>query len=544
MIFMYLLFLLCNAFMYASLPPYLDTSEWAEQTLAKLTLEEKIAQILMIKMPAQNHQSFEKYKELLRYPVGGIFLHGKNTITEQIKLTNFLQGLNNIPLLVGQDLEWGLNMRLEDGINFPRALTLGALQDFDLICQLAALIAQQCKKLGVHLPAAPVVDINTNPSNPVIGFRSFGDDKYQVAAKTLAFIKGLQENYILACAKHFPGHGDTEVDSHKNLPVVKHTQKRLDEIELYPFKQAIQAGVATIMSAHLLVNVHDNQKSATLSKKIITDLLKKQLGFKGIVITDALSMKAITKHNKPAQANIDAFLAGNDILLYPKDIPETIEELKSIITKSPELQKQLDASVFKILQAKEWLNLHRKRFVEEITAKDINTKEAFALKKQLYSAAITVVRDDNKMIPLQSAPQPNPLFIHLGQKFFNQFEEICEQNLNICANQDLYNLATKEQMDNFFNYRSTQNNSSIICLLRTTQRGVVEEHHLNFINRLHEQNNQVTTVLFGSPYTLKKLHPSIPTIVAYEDDPDAEEAAAKVLFGNQPALGQLPITLE
>ena len=254
------------------------------------------------------------------------------------------------------DAEWGIGMRLDSVMDFPRQLTLGAVRNNNLIYKMGEAIAEQCQRLGVHINFAPVVDVNSNPLNPVINDRSFGEDMYNVSNKGIAYMKGLQDNKVLACAKHFPGHGDTDKDSHKTLPSVAQDYTRIDSLELYPFKQLIESGVGSIMNAHLYVPALDSleKRASSLSKKICTDLLKGELDFKGLSFTNALNMKGVSQYFKPGQLELKAYKAGNDILLFPEDVPKAIRVLEKAF-KNGELDlNELDSRVRKILQLKYW----------------------------------------------------------------------------------------------------------------------------------------------------------------------------------------------
>jgi beta-glucosidase-like glycosyl hydrolase len=519
-------------FLSASLPPFHEYFPAAQKKLEQLSLEQKIGQIFMMKISYK--KSLEDYKQFIdAYNIGGIFLHGGTTIGKQIDIVNTLQAHRSLPILVGQNLEWGLNMRFQDNIEFPYALTLGAIQNNSLLYHLGAAIGRQCKMVGVHLNTAPIMDINTNPNNP--GFRSFGDTKENVTEKAVAFIQGLQNNHILACAKHFPGQGDTEDDSHKKLPRVNHSQERLQEIELYPFKEAIKAGVTSIMSGHLMVAAWDSEKPATLSRPIITNLLKKQLDFKGLCITDSLTMKAISKNYTPLQANIQAFLVGNDILLYAQDIPETIATLTNLITANSLLAEQLNKSVLKIIAAKEWVKKHNPLQLVPLSTEDIYTLPDLALKKKLYKGAITIINNENGQIPLTK----EYFALLYCSNPFKTFQDICLAHINHILTA---HLATPKEQDDFL-CNGANNNRPCVCAIETTPRGITDENFINFVNNLHEKKYPVIALLFGNPYTLKKLQPGIPTIIAYENDPDAQEAAAHVLLGKERALGKLPITI-
>jgi len=277
-----------------------------------------------------------------------IFFQG--TPRNQVQLTNSYQSLTKTPLLIAMDAEWGVGMRLDSVFDFPRQLNLGAIRDNNLIYQMGVAISEQCKRLGVHVNFAPVADVNSNPMNPVINDRSFGEDIYNVANKSIAYMRGMQDNNVLACAKHFPGHGDTDKDSHKTLPSVSQSKQRIDSLELYPFRQLIKNGVGSIMSAHLYVPALDSleKRASSLSKKIITELLKDEMDFNGLVFTDALNMKGVSQYFKPGELEVKALLAGNDVLLYSEDVPRAIKHIEKAITKGTISINDINNKVLKI----------------------------------------------------------------------------------------------------------------------------------------------------------------------------------------------------
>ena len=266
---------------------------------------------------------------ITKYKIGGlIFFQGGSV--KQAKLNNRFQSKSKIPMLIGIDAEWGLSMRVDSTYKFPFNMTLGAVKDLNLIEAVGKKMGAEAKRMGIHYTFSPVVDINTNPSNPIIGVRSFGEDKEDVTNKAIALMKGINSQGVFATAKHFPGHGDTSTDSHHTLPVINFTKFRLDEIELYPCKRMISEGLQSVMVAHLNVPVLEPNPAtpSSLSKNIVTDLLKKELGFKGMIITDALNMKGASNAYKPGDIELAAFLAGNDILLMPENVPVAIETIK------------------------------------------------------------------------------------------------------------------------------------------------------------------------------------------------------------------------
>jgi beta-glucosidase-like glycosyl hydrolase len=298
--------------------------KWVDSVMNSMTIDQKIGQLFMIAAYSNKDEKHQLNIENLvqQYQLGGlIFMQG--TPLKQAELTNRYQQKSKTPLLIGFDGEWGLTMRLKDSYQFPWNMTLGALRSPELVEEFGKKLGQQLKRIGVHINFAPVVDVNTNPLNPIIGNRSFGENKLNVTEKAIAFTKGIQSEQILASAKHFPGHGDTDQDSHKTLPILNFDMARLDSIELYPYKKLIENGIGSIMVAHLNVPSLDTIKNlpSTLSYKIVTELLKEKLAFNGLIFTDALNMNGINNGSEAGTIELGAFLAGNDILLFSEKIP-------------------------------------------------------------------------------------------------------------------------------------------------------------------------------------------------------------------------------
>jgi len=335
-----------------------------EHLVQSMTLEQKIGQLIVAAAVADpehcegthflrecSYQVDQKYIEefISKHHIGGIIFLGYSTIVKQQEYAKHLQSLSRIPLFILQDLEPGLR-RIDDGPHYPRNVQLAQVPDEELY-QIAVDIGRLCNTVGVHINCAPVVDVNNNPANPVIGSRSFGDDPVLVTDKAQIFMQGLHEKGVLSCIKHFPGHGDTDTDSHYELPIIPHDRKRLDTIELYPFKQLIDAGASAVMIGHLLVPVLDPHWPASLSHAIVTELLRNELGFDGLIITDALGMKALTNNYTTGEIAIAAFMAGCDILLCPLDVQEAVEALKHHIVEH-DLIADLDWRVARILRMK------------------------------------------------------------------------------------------------------------------------------------------------------------------------------------------------
>jgi len=311
-----------------------QAERWADSVLKTLTLDEKIGQLIMVDAhPQKDKKHWEQVGEYVsRYKVGGVIFF-KSGPKQLALMSNYLQAKAHIPLIMSIDGEWGLAMRMDSVLSFPIQMALGAIKDNQLIYEMGKTIAQHLKRLGIQINFAPVLDINNNPLNPVINIRSFSDNKKMVVEKATYYMQGLQDEHVLAVGKHFPGHGDTQTDSHHDLPYLGFSRKRLDSLELYPFKELIKRGIGGIMVAHLDVPALDpiNKRPTTLSHEVVTDLLRNEMGFEGIIFTDALNMKGATKYFKPGEAALKALLAGNDILLYPEEIPWAIQYIKEAI---------------------------------------------------------------------------------------------------------------------------------------------------------------------------------------------------------------------
>lgn len=402
--YFFITMLVFSSLINAELPYYENVQgDWARTTLQSLTVREKIGQLFMVAAISSEEQSEESLASSLlkcpykmdqahieylikEYKIGGVIFLYKSTPEKQIDLTNHYQELSKTPLLIGQDCEWGLSMRLYNTIQFPRNLLLSKMQDKQLIYAVGREIGRQCKAIGVHINFAPVVDVNTNPKNPVIGTRSFGDDPHRVAHAGELMMRGLQDVGVMACAKHFPGHGDTSVDSHFALPVVQHDMERLNSVELVPFRCLIDAGVCGVMSAHLAIPALEAEsgRPATFSYCVMTHLLENELHFKGLKITDGLGMQALTNHYAPGQIELQALLAGNDILLCPLDVPKAVVLIEQAIERGKFSIDELEKRVLKILKAKEWAGIQISKSInKEDALRAIFTPQAYELQKKV-----------------------------------------------------------------------------------------------------------------------------------------------------------------
>lgn len=380
-------------------PIFILGGSWAEETLVRMSLEEKIGQLFIAPAcPLREEDHFEDWVQLMEeFHIGGTIVKQSNP-ESHVRLVNRLQKASDLPLLITADAEWGLSMRMTDTIRFPRNQVLGEMKDLDLIREIGFEIGKQCKRVGIHLNFSPVADVNTNPDNPVIGSRSFGDDPNWVAQCVVAMLEGLQSGGVMACAKHFPGHGDTGGDSHLGLPVLLHDRARLENVELVPFKAAIAKKVSAIMSAHILVSCIDDRFPCTLSCSAMSRLLREEMKFEGLIITDALNMRALSLFYSPEEIAYFAFLAGSDLLLYGdhkgpnvddilhNQIPSAYRFLLSACRSNKVSVSVLDDKVLRILRAKEAHQLHVNRMVvEEGVRLSLHSSEAVDLRNRIES---------------------------------------------------------------------------------------------------------------------------------------------------------------
>jgi len=507
------------------------------------SIEQRIGQLFVISIPL-NTLHIEAYCNIInKYHIGGVLLDRRGNLQQQAAVVNTLTQRCQIPPLILEDLEWGLTMRLNDGLRFPRALTCGAIQDNNLIYQMAKEIGRECKLIGVDINLAPVVDINTNPANPVIGDRSFGANKENVTCKGLAYISGLTKRHILACAKHFPGHGDTAIDSHLDLPVITHSKSRLESTEFYPFHKAIQHGGPCMRPAHIYIpSLDKDAKCATLSNKIITEILRNNLKFNGIIITDALRMNALTNYLNTTEIILGAFNAGNDILVCPANITEAINALKKAAQEGTISIEELNKRYKKISELKQKLNLLEKKVEPRNLYEQIHTQKALELKKTLFESTVTLVKNEGT-VPLKL--DNNTTFIQIGGQSQSMFYKKITEKYNL-PNNHLSCTTSGQEISELV--ADLENYNTIIVGLFEIQKtdqatfGIAPTTQA-LIKQLQREGKKIILTIFGTPYCLK-LFEDIPTIImAYEDDPDAQEAAAKIINGELKPKGKLPVSI-
>ncbi|MEX2234580.1 MAG: glycoside hydrolase family 3 N-terminal domain-containing protein [Cyclobacteriaceae bacterium] len=524
-------------------------SPWVDSVLNTLSPDERIAQLIAV--AAYSNRGLDHRKQILKMireqKVGGlIFFQGGPG--RQVSQINEYQAASKVPLLISMDAEWGLGMRLDSTISYPFQMTLGAIRDNDLIYQMGKTVAQQLKRTGVHVNLAPVVDVNNNPDNPVINYRSFGENKHLVAEKGIAFMKGMQDQNILTTAKHFPGHGDTGTDSHYALPLINHSRERLDSLELFPFREMIQAGVGGIMVAHLNIPALDaSGRPSTLSSAIITDLLKKELGFQGLIVTDAMNMRGVTGSNPAGVVDKDAILAGNEMLELTEDVPRAIEEIRKAIRQGLISQKEIDAKCRKMLAVKYWVGLNKFYPIPTASiARDLKTPSATLLSRKLMEAALTVLKNDRNIIPLRELDTLRIASLSIGASRLTAFQE----SLSLYAGVKHFNLAEQAGIAEIETLRSQLKSFNLIIGgvhdggIRPLNRFNFFPDVQNFISELAHDGNLIVAI-FKNPYVLDKLKDigmAEGLIITYEDNINAEQLAAQLIFGGVSASGRMPVS--
>ena len=516
--------------------------KWIQKQFKQLSLDEKIAQLMIIRAHSNwDSKKLDTLTEIIKkYNVGGLCFFQGGPVREALQ-TNYYQSIAKTPLLITMDAEWGVGMRLDSVEMFPRQLSLGAIASDHLVYQMGVAIAAQCKRLGIQVNYAPDIDINNNSSNPVINDRSFGQNKQRVIEHGIAYMKGMQDNGIMATAKHFPGHGDVSVDSHLDIPVINKSMEQLTDMELAPFKALIDAGIGSVMVGHLSVPAIDNRpKYATsLSSKAINDLLKKELGFKGITVTDALDMKAISNYFPRGEANVQAILAGNDMLCLPGDIGESIERIKLAIKEKRITKKEIDQRVKKILAVKYKYGLSNFQAIDTThLIADLN-KSVAALKSQMAAQSLSFVKPSaDARIALQkktayialNLSKPNLLTQALSEKYGFQIFYINPKDSNGIE-------TVKKSLANFEQVIVGLHNYN----RRPANHFEIPSPMLQFLNEVHPSN--WFHLIFGNPYAVGDFSNIQNILFAYEDNVFTQEAAIQWIEGKIQATGELPVTV-
>ncbi len=464
-------------------------------------------------------------------------------------LANYYQTVARVPLLYSIDGEWGLAMRLDSTIRYPRQMTLGAIQNDSLIYAMGRQIARECKRLGIHINFAPVLDVNNNPANPVIGMRSFGENKEDVARKAYMYMQGLQDEHVMANGKHFPGHGDTDSDSHATLPYMTHSYERLDSLELYPFRYLFDRGLASIMVAHLSIPSLDTTRNlaSTLSPAVVKDLLKGKLGFKGLVFTDALNMKGVSKFYEPGGLDVKALMAGNDVLLFSENVPKAFEEIKKAIADGRLTQAEIDERCKRILQAKYWCGLNKKQaIVSRQLYKDLNTKEGEQLNDRLAEAALTLLKNEDHFLPLRMSDTLRVAEVSFGVEEKNTLYEQLRGQVyteHIGLPHDAKAPAVTAALEKIA--------ASDVVVIQINKTTIKSDNNYGIGQQTLRLADSIArikpTVLLisGNPYLLNKIgqvNNYKAVIMGYEYLPSLLKASASAIMGNSTVNGKLPVS--
>ncbi len=518
--------------------------QWVDSVYNSLSQKEKIGQLFMVDLFSNKGKAHEdKVRKLVTdHKIGGI-IFSKGGPVQQAYLTNELQEKSKTKMLIAMDAEWGLAMRLDSTYAFPWNMTLGATPGKQSSYEVGKRIGEHCKRLGVHINFAPDVDINTNPLNPIIGNRSFGEDMNNVTDKAGAFMNGMQSTGTLACAKHFPGHGDTDTDSHKTLPTVDFSAKRIDSVELYPYKNLIDKGMASVMVAHL--NIPSLEPRAgyptSISEKVVTDLLKSRLGFNGLIFTDALNMKGASNFSAPGEIDLQAFKAGNDVLLISEDVPKSIAKIEAAIATGEITQERLEHSVKKILMSKYIVGLHDYQPIEiEELVDDLNTERDEVVYEESIAKAITVLRNKNDILPIKNLETKKIAYIELGDDsgtvFFEELNKYTQVDLITGSRLDIL-------LKNLENY-----NTVIIGLHRSNANPwksySLKEKELTWLYEISRKHDVIFDG-FVRPYMLEQLK-TIENLegilMSYQNSDWSQKVSAQIIFGARDAVGTLPVT--
>lgn len=514
-----------------------QAKKWVNTTYRSLSMNEKLGQLFIVALYTnKGKEHIEKVRHLVESEqLGGLILMQDDAQKHQI-LVNEFQNKSKVPMLIGIDAEWGLFQRFSNTYKFPWAITLGAVQDKSLLYEMGTMIARDAKKLGINWNFAPVVDINTNPKNPIIGNRSFGSDVENVVQSALAYSKGLQDHKVLATIKHFPGHGDTSVDSHHDLPIVEHDSERLQSIEIAPFQNLANQGIGGVMVAHLFVPTLEKQHNtpASVSKSIVTDLLKKQIGYKGIIVTDALNMGAVSQHYKAGILDALAFEAGNDLMLFSENVTMGKQQILQRLKSGKISKKRIEESVKKILTTKYFLGLNQYQPSQYFDINELNTNAHSELVQKIYENAITLVKNDKHYIPISKSEAV--YYLPLEEAHYTTFANELKKygNITVISKQEIENLPLHSKIivgihkDNSTAYKPYQISEESKIILNNTSK-----------------NHQVILNVFGSPYALQDIDISSisSVIISYENNDDAMKAAAKALFGKSKISGKLPVSI-
>jgi beta-N-acetylhexosaminidase len=532
-------------------PDFLSVqNKWVDSVFNSLTPDQRLGQLFMV--AAYSNKDLKHVKEIkdlvVNYNIGGLIWMQGGPV-RQGQQANYYQSIAKTPLLYSIDGEWGLAMRLDSTMRYPKQMTLGAIQNDSLIYAMGGQIARECKRLGIHVNFAPVADVNNNPLNPVIGMRSFGEDKVKVAQKAYMYMAGMQNEHVMANGKHFPGHGDTDSDSHKTLPFMPHSTERLDTLELYPFSYLFDRGLASIMVAHLNIPSLDTTQNlaSTLSPKVVTDLLKNKMGFKGLIFTDALNMKGASAFFEPGLVDVKALLAGNDVLLFTENVPKAMAEINKAIAEGLIAREEIDERCKKILKAKYWCGLNEKQqVVTHNLFKELNTKEGEALNDRLAEAAVTLLKNENDFLPLKKMDNLRIAEVSFGieekNALFNTLKDFANVE-HIAIAHDAKSLAINAAFEKI--------NKADLVIVQLNKTTLKADNNYGVGNQTLRLLDSIAAlkpsalVIAGNPYLLNKINTVSnfeAVILAYENMPSLLKASANAMMGINKISGKLPVT--
>jgi len=534
-------------------------AKWANKILAKMTLEEKVGQMLGWRYNGRffNRDS-DTVKELVeiivKEKIGGLIVFAGD-VYETAHLTNFLQEKARIPLLIAADFEWGAAMRIDGTTLFPPLMALGATDSEDLAYEMGKITAVEGRAMGIHMTYAPVVDVNINPDNPVISARSLGERPERVGKLASAFIRGCQENGMIATAKHFPGHGDTALDSHNLMPAIKADLSRLEQVELYPFSQAIRAGVEAIMTAHLFVPALDPTPGlpATLSPLILTDLLRKKMGFKGLIVTDAMEMGGVTRTFSAQEAALRSVQAGVDMVLLPPDLPGVVAALMGAVREGTIPESRINESVRRILELKARLRLPKNRYVDiNLLPQKIASRQHLAQAAKTFEKSVTLVKNDRDVIPISlDIPGKKTAVLSLssdaddylaGRTFIRELQKRKPGLSAFYA--DAF---TGQEFIKVARAKALEADLVVIALFSSLRsgKGSVDliPSHIDLVRELSWAKKKTLVVSFGSPYFLRHFPEVDGYLCLYRNSSQAQEVAARAVCGEIDAEGRLPVSI-
>lgn len=525
---------------------------WVDAQIGRMSTEEQIAQLMMLDVyPVQDEDSRLKVEEQIRNLTPGGILVMQGAPVKTARWINSFQEQANTPLLVAIDGEWGPAMRIDSTVEYPYAQAVGAVQDTATVYRMGTDFGQQLKMMGIHINFAPVADVNTNPANPVINFRSFGESPVNVADKAWFTAKGMQDAGVVPVVKHFPGHGDTRSDSHQTLPTLTHTKARLDSVETLPFRLLSQKGIAGIMTAHLNIPAIDGEDTipSSLSKKVVTGYLKTDIGFSGLTVTDALNMQGVVQAD--GSTELRAILAGNDLLTFVSDLGKAVASIMQAVERGEITAEDIEARCRKILAVKRWANLHEYRPVDLTNlTENLNSPRYEVTVRSLIRESLTVLRNEGGILPVGNLGERRIASVAIGAELDNPFQTMLG-NYAPVDNFAISKTASESELTNLLarlkdydliilgiygitNYPSSGRNT----LYGTTpiQRRTISE--------IIKQNTTVT-VVFGNAYALEHLddvHLSEGLVVAYQNLRLTQELAAQAVFGAFDLSGRLPVS--